>query len=208
MVAALVPIPDIRSIGHVRDSARGTETKGAHVPEPDGNVIAITWCGDADVAGAAARLFVEQADPSYISHGELQSGRAVGLATWASDIDERMRAVVRRAAANAGQIGGLHLATMVHHGALVGFALVDFVLDAPQPYAVLEDLLIATAVRGHGLGERFLVWLEGQCRARGVIRLFLESGQANHKAHAFFKRAGFRPTSVTMMRDLEHASAV
>lgn len=172
------------------------------MPEEVDRSFTVAWCRDPAIADAAAALFAAEADPAYISHGELQSGRAVGLATWAQDLDARIRDAVRRAAAHAGEAAGLRFATVTEGGALVGFALVTLVPEAPQPYAVLDDLLIASAHRGFGLGDRVLAWLAEECRARGIARLFLESGRMNHRAHAFFQRHGFQPTSVVMMRDL------
>lgn len=81
-------------------------------------------------------------------------------------------------------------------------AFVTFAPDAPSPFAVLDDLLIAPAMRGAGLGTGMLAWVHDQCRTRGVRRLFLESGLDNECAHRFFARHGFRQTSVVMVKDL------
>ena len=71
-----------------------------------------------------------------------------------------------------------------------------------RPYAVLEDLLIDAGLRGQGAGAALLDWIAAACRARGAVRLFLESGRGNHDAHRFFHSHGFEQTSIVMMRDL------
>jgi GNAT superfamily N-acetyltransferase len=48
-----------------------------------------------------------------------------------------------------------------------------------------------------------LDWIAAEARAHGIRRLFLESGANNERAHAFFEREGFRPTSVVMMKSLD-----
>lgn len=163
----------------------------------------IAWCRDAGVADAVAALFVAHADPTYISHSELQIGRAIDGGTWAADLGERVRRLaVRSAGLENGPVDGIRLATLSSGGRLAGFAFVAFLHGPAAPYAVLEDLLVAPDARGQGDGARFLDWIRGECRARGMRRLYLESGAGNHRAHAFFERQGLRQTSVVMMQDL------
>ena len=50
---------------------------------------------------------------------------------------------------------------------------------------------------------QYLDWITRECKARGIARMFLESGHDNHRAHDFFERAGFAPVSVVMMKDIE-----
>ena len=171
--------------------------------DPDRPGVAAAWCDDHGIADAVAALFVAHADPSYISHSELQIGRAVDPGTWAADVGERVRGLaVRSARTGDAPAGGIRLATLSSEGRLDGFAFVAFVRGPAAPYAVLEDLLVAPDVRGRGEGARFVDWIGRECRARGMRRLYLESGTGNHHAHAFFERRGFRQTSVVMVRDL------
>lgn len=161
------------------------------------------WCTDAGAADAVAALFVAHADPSYISHSELQIGRATDLGTWAADLDERVRRLAVRAAVTPQDAeDGIRLATLSREGRLVGLAFVAFSRSACVPYATLEDLLIAPEERGRGSGNSFVEWIVDQCRSAGIRRMFLESGAGNHRAHDFFAREHFRQISIVMMRDL------
>ncbi len=169
-------------------------------PSPTGR-LTVAWCRDPSQAPAVARLFAAQAEPSYISHSELQGGRAAAVGRWADDIEAR---IAREAAAACSPEGGgaKHLALLLDGVDLAGFAFVSFAEDAPVPYATLEDVLIAPAHRGRGAGRLVLDWIAAECRARNCRRLFLESGSGNHGAHRFFADRGFAQTSVVMMRDL------
>lgn len=161
------------------------------------------WCSDAGAADAVAALFVAHADPSYISHSELQLGRATDLGTWAADLGDRVRRLAARAADPRGEAeDGIRLATLSRKGRLVGLAFVAFSGRALVPYATLEDLLIAPEERGRGSGNRFVEWIVAECQSAGMRRLFLESGAGNHRAHDFFAREHFRQISIVMMRDL------
>lgn len=164
--------------------------------------ILLAWCCDPTAAAPIAALFAAHVEPSYISHSELQFGRAITLDAWANDLQERVRHLAERAAATPPDaIDGMRLATLTSAERLEGFAFVRFV-SVPTPYATLEDLLIAPDARSRRRGARFMAWIVEECRTRGMQRLFLESGVLNHRAHDFFERQGFRQTSIVMMRDL------
>lgn len=170
---------------------------------PGRDPAVIAWCDDPGIAGEIARLFVAHAEPSYISHSELQIGRAIDARTWAPDLAERVHRFANRCASTPdGAEGAIRLATLSRGGKLIGFAFVAFALSAEVPYATVEDLLVVPDQRSTGAGTDLMGWIADQCRSRGVRRLFLESGAGNHRAHAFFAREGFRQTSIVMMRDL------
>ena len=86
---------------------------------------------------------------------------------------------------------------------LLALAYVTFAASAPVPFAIGEDLIVSPGARGSGVGKAVLDWLADEARARGIRRLFLESGITNKRAHDFFEREGFHPTSVVMMKSLD-----
>ena len=72
-------------------------------------------------------------------------------------------------------------------GKLVGIAFVSFRMDAHSGrFAVLDDLIVASTVRGTGIGQQFIEWIAQRVKGYGVKRLFLESGLVNAGAHVFF----------------------
>lgn len=167
--------------------------------------IAIDWCRDPARAEAIARFFAAHTDPAYISHSELQFGRAVAPGRWSDDLGIRVLAEAERALEGAplerGSTGP-RCALAFRGDEITGLAFVCFSGGVLAPFAVLEDLLVDPASRGQGLGHTMLEWIVDQCRAAGFGRLFLESGLGNHGAHAFFEDHGFAQISVVVMRDL------
>jgi GNAT superfamily N-acetyltransferase len=169
----------------------------------DSDDIVVAWRRDPAIADQVATLFVRHAEPSYISHSELQVGRALAPGAWADDLRAKVYRLAERAVATPPDAPeGIRLATLMAEGQVYGFAFVAFASGPDAPYATLEDLLVVPDGRGRGLGGRLLTWIALECRARGMRRLFLESGVLNHRAHEFFERQGFRQTSIVMMRDL------
>lgn len=158
--------------------------------------VVIDWCRDPALAEPIARFFVDNADPAYISHGEIMFGRALGPGQWAGDLFEQVAAEARAAVDDPSE----SFAVALLDGAILALAEVSFV--DRHGFAVLNDVLVSRAARGMGLGQRLLNWIEDECRKRGIKRLFLESGIGNDRAHEFFEHRGFVKTAVTMMREL------
>jgi ribosomal protein S18 acetylase RimI-like enzyme len=157
----------------------------------------VAWCGTPSRAAELATFFARNVEPDYISHAELQGGRALSPTEWRPDLVEILRAEIDA------RLAGGTIAVAEEQGALLALAFVTFADEAPVPFAVVEDLIVAPETRGRGVGKAMLDWIAAESRARGIRRLFLESGVNNERAHGFFEREGFRPTSVVMMRELE-----
>jgi GNAT superfamily N-acetyltransferase len=168
----------------------------------DTGEVAIKWCDGAVPGDRIADFFVAEADRSYISHSELRTGLAASPTTWAPELYDQLRLLISERAGGAAEEDG-RIAVMMCAEALVGYAYVTFTSAAETSYATVEDLIVASRLRGSGLGARFLEWIAVEAHSRGIVRLFLESGVENHRAHAFFERHGFQQTSIMMMRDLD-----
>ena len=57
--------------------------------------------------------------------------------------------------------------------------------------AEVKRMYVRPRARGGGVGQAILARLEQEARARGVARLVLETGDAQHAAMRFYERAGF-----------------
>ncbi len=157
------------------------------------DALTIRWCADPAVAAELATFFAANITPDYISHSELQSPRALDIGVWSPDIaiqvlDEITDRITREGGTITPGTESYPVMEARIDGRLVGVALVSFFLaPAVVPYAVLEDITVDRTMRDRGIG---------------CARIFLESGIANHHAHALFERVGFSPCSVVMMKPL------
>jgi GNAT superfamily N-acetyltransferase len=168
---------------------------------PDG--LSITWCATPARAAELADFFARNVGPDYISHAELQGSRALSPSEWRPNLRDVLRAeMAPRLAAGVPGPDSRLIAVAEDGGGLVALAYITFAASAPVPFAVVEDLIVSPATRGRGVGKAVLDWVAAEARIRGIRRLFLESGFGNERAHAFFEREGFRPTSVVMMKEL------
>ena len=165
--------------------------------------FSIAWCGTPLRASELADFFARNIGADYISHSELQGGRALSPTDWRPNLPDILRAeLAPRLQPGTPAPDSRPVAVAEQGGALVGLALVTFAAAAPVPFAIVDDLIVSPGTRGRGIGKGMVDWIAAEARARGIGRLFLESGLANKRAHDFFEREGFRPTSVVMMREL------
>jgi GNAT superfamily N-acetyltransferase len=167
----------------------------------------VAWCTDVAAAPALAQFFVDNVDTNYISHSELQGPRALDRDHWAPDLlNVLRREITRRIGEHGGKIPANRPSYPVfavrRDSVLLGLGMISMIPTAPVPYAVIEDVVVARAGRDAGVGRHILEWLTSEARAVGCVRLFLESGVGNKRAHEFFAREGFTPCSVVMLRSV------
>ena len=165
--------------------------------------LSLEWCTAPSASKELAAFFVREVTPNYISHGELQAGRAESMSRWSPTLEEKITAELARSISLPMTEDGWQGVVVARQStSLVAFALVRFETSSESPYGVIEDLVVSSSQRGHGFGQRILDWIEIEAGKRGMKFLFLESGIANTRAHTFFETQGFQQCSITMMKEL------
>jgi GNAT superfamily N-acetyltransferase len=164
-------------------------------------MIRVDWCRDRDEVDRLAAFFAQNVTQSYISHSELQFGRAEAPDKWIDDLVAQFRTeIAARVPCRPG--APLRVACAHDGNELVGMTYVTFNAEVPIPFIVIEDIVVDRRKRGSGIGQAIVDWVFAQARREGIKRAFLESGKDNHDAHHFFERNGFHQVSIVMMADL------
>jgi ribosomal protein S18 acetylase RimI-like enzyme len=158
----------------------------------------IHWCDEPAQILTLARFFVDNIDSSYISHGEIQSGRALDVDCWSPDLQHIVEEELRRCVTPALQ--NTRVFTAVQANFRAGLGIVEYF--PRERYGILHDIVVSKQLRDNGVGKEMLAWLETQAKSDGLQYLFLESGVKNVSAQRFFERCGYRQTSVTMAKPL------
>lgn len=167
----------------------------------EGEAMKIEWMTDERHVDETALFFRDNVDPAYISHSELMWGRANAPSEWSPDLlNVLKREFSARVSAEADP--DKKIACCFVGEALIGVALVDFQTEAPIPFAILEDIVVARGERGHHVGQSFMRWIFERMKERGVKRAYIESGLHN-PVHHWFEHHGFTQVSVVMMADLQ-----
>jgi GNAT superfamily N-acetyltransferase len=79
-------------------------------------------------------------------------------------------------------------------GAVVGsFALLvmDNLGHLGAPSAIVEDVVVAPALHGRGIGQAMMRFALGRAREKGCYKLMLSSNAKRERAHAFYEALGF-----------------
>jgi len=165
-------------------------------------VYHIEWCNNEQDVDHLASFFESNLTTSYISHSELQFGRAVAPDKWSSNLRE----ILRNEIASRVQLApgaNIRIAAAYDTDGLVGLAYVTFNATVPIPFGIIEDIVIDNSKRGQGIGQEIVNWIFQEAKQNQIKRMFLESGKANHAAHHFFQRNGFEQVSIVMMADID-----
>lgn len=81
-----------------------------------------------------------------------------------------------------------------YQGEVQGTALVSLCADVmfgTQPFAVVENVVVNTALRNKGLGGALLRHIETFCLSNDCSKIMLLSSVQREQAHRFFESAGF-----------------
>jgi ribosomal protein S18 acetylase RimI-like enzyme len=68
-------------------------------------------------------------------------------------------------------------------------------------HGAIHDILVASSVRGRGVGGELLGALLVELEAAGAPRIVLQTMVSNQPAQRLFAKAGFRPTMLEMTRN-------
>ncbi|MBI2381378.1 MAG: GNAT family N-acetyltransferase [Gammaproteobacteria bacterium] len=99
-----------------------------------------------------------------------------------------------------------------HGGGVVGTLLLNLCTDimyGAQPFAVLENLVVAEHARSLGIGKRLMAAAEMECQKRDCSKILLSSSAQRLDAHRFFEACGFSGSLkrgfVKYRREFHHA---
>jgi ribosomal protein S18 acetylase RimI-like enzyme len=165
--------------------------------------VKIEWCRDKERIQALISFFIENVDPSYISHGEIQTGRALDRGRWSPALPRILRDEFD-SYFEKGPVAGddCKVAVATTAGEISALLIVKIQTMGEVPYSVLSDFIVKRESRGQGVGRAVFAWLQAEMKKAGIGRIFLESGQNNERAHRFFKSQGFAPCSILMLKEV------
>ena len=76
-----------------------------------------------------------------------------------------------------------------------------YIEEAVRRYGVVQDIVVSSAHRGHGVGKALLAEAERLTRAAGLSRLKLTVLEGNRAVEVYLS-AGYRPHAHVMVKDL------
>ena len=94
-------------------------------------------------------------------------------------------------------------------GAVVGtFALLimDNLGHLGAPSGIVEDVVVAPARQGSGIGQQMMRFALEHCREKGCYKLVLSSNTKRVRAHAFYESLGFERHGFSFRVNLERGN--
>lgn len=140
-------------------------------------------------------FFITHKTDSYISHGEMMSGRALDTHHWNPDLNVIL---TEQLLTDFNSDGSSKLNILIaenENSEIVGMMVFNVINSPFKKYAILEDMLLDQSVRGQSLGSKLLEKAIEESKNWNISFILLESGVNNHGAHQFFNRYGFKKVS-------------
>ncbi len=153
------------------------------------------WLTDKARIKELVDFFITHKTDSYISHGEMMSGRAVDSNHWNPDLEVIL---TEQLLTDFNSDGNSKLNILIaenDNGEIVGMVVFNVISSPFKKYAILEDMLLDQSVRGQSLGSRLLEKAIQESKSWNISFILLESGVNNHGAHNFFSKYGFKKVS-------------
>jgi len=152
------------------------------------------WLTDITRTEELVDFFITHKTDSYISHGEIISGRALDSNHWNPDLKEILTAQFDSGFI-ADQNSKLNILIAENEAGKIIGMLVFNIIQGFKNYAVLEDMLLDQSIRGQSLGSLLLTKAVEESKNWNIGFIMLESGLNNTGAHHFFNKYGFKKVS-------------
>ncbi|MCS4305598.1 MULTISPECIES: GNAT family N-acetyltransferase [Chryseobacterium] len=153
------------------------------------------WLTDKTRVKELVDFFITHKTDSYISHGEMMSGRAIDSHHWNPDLDVIL---TEQLLTDFNSDGSTKLNILIaedENKQIVGMMVFNVINSPFKKYAILEDMLLDQSVRGQSLGSKLLEKAIEESKNWNISFILLESGVDNHGAHHFFGKYGFQKVS-------------
>lgn len=163
--------------------------------------LSINWLLDESRLEDLVTLFIDNSTENYISHGEIQEGRATSPRTWTKDLKSHLLNEFEEIFKNKPYEIGNFIGAFDNEK-LIGFILVEYAPSPNGTYAILSDIIVDKKYRNQGIGEELVKWLKKCLFEEGIKYLYAESNLNNESAHLFLNKLGFKTISKVFLNDL------
>lgn len=155
------------------------------------------WLNDKSRVKELVDFFITHKTESYISHGEIISGRAENSHEWSPNLEsiltEQFTSDFNSEGSSSSKLEILIAEN--NEGNIIGMLLFNVINSGFKKYAVLEDMLLDNSVRGQSIGSALLEKAILESKNWNINFILLESGIDNKGAHHFFEKYGFKKVS-------------
>jgi len=163
--------------------------------------VEVKWVREDGDTKALAQLFVDNATIDYISHSEIQEGRAVNENSWSKDLLSHINTELQAASKNE-TFQAANIAAAYLDNKPVGYLLVEYADEGNGLFAILSDIVVDRTYQRHHVGTTLADWTLAQLRKEGIQSLYAESNLKNTAAHHFLEKQGMKAVSKVFRMEL------
>lgn len=176
---------------------KASKAKTGFSPE----LVSVDWVVEKTDTPELAALFVRNSKNNYISHGEIQVGRAIDEKEWIADIKAHMTTEFSEAL-QATPFGPSRIIGAKYDGKYIGLALLEYSEYPKGWYATLSDIVVDKQFRHFNIGETMIKWVALHLKEHNISELFAESNLLNETAHNFLNKMGFKTLSKVFRKNI------
>ena len=151
-------------------------------------MIDVTLLNDLNAVPTLVQMFIENAGKEYITHIEIEEGRATEDGEWSTDLariltEELFKAVVEE-----------RVIIVIEDDKILGYALITETQDT----ITIEDIISTQ----RGIGSDILSYIENRGRRYGQKTLIGDVGPSNIRAQKFMEANGYKIRTVVYTKDI------
>ena len=163
-------------------------------------MINYKWLRDELYINSLVDMFVANTTTDYITHIEIEEGRATDQNTWSEDL-KRVLWMQFYIAIKAGNVA----VAIDDEYELYGFAVVKWLCkeDDNEDAVVIEDIVSAEK----GIGTELVRFIEEEVRAAGPIHdrkysMRADVSPKNTRANRFMEKLGYKPMTIVYTKEI------
>ena len=151
-------------------------------------MLKINWFGNVNRVDELVNIFLNNTGIEYITHIEIEEGRALSLNEWSPNLKDILREELIT------EIAQSRVIVAEDNGIIKGYALIK--LD--YNILTIEDIV----VNQKGVGTEIMEWIEREMRKNGIKRLMADIGVKNKTAQEFMKKLGYEAQTIVYVKNI------
>ena len=134
-------------------------------------------------------IFLKNTTEKYITHIEIEEGRAIDKTTWSPNLKEILTKELEYTLQFRKR-----LAVLYQEDTPTAYALIK----RSGSTAILEDIVVTNK----GEGSQLLEWLETKLKQEGIEEILGDLGTDNLQAQTFMQKRGYEPITVVYRKQI------
>jgi len=153
-------------------------------------LITIEWLEEKEKIDELVDIFIKNVGTEYITHIEIQEGRAVSLNEWSKDLGIIIKQELEECYYESKQ----KISIIKVDGVIKGYAL----LKIESPILTVEDIVVSEM----GLGSKLMEFIETIAYKGGIRTIIGDVGVGNKQAHKFMNKLGYTQQTIVYCKQL------